>query len=121
VPLGSAYCASKFALEAMSKSARLELHKHNVHVLIVRPGLTDTEFFDRSKNFHERNPFPLRRLMNEDDVAAKILRAAARRRRDLVLTADGKMLWWLMKFSPRLVDRILMQYANNGRAASNPA
>jgi short-subunit dehydrogenase len=121
VPLGSAYCASKFALEAMSKSARLELHKHNVHVLIVRPGLTDTEFFDRSKNFHERNPFPLRRLMSENDVAAKILRAAARHRRDLVLTADGKMLWWLMKLSPRLVDRILLQYVKARPAATIPA
>ena len=110
VPLGSAYSASKFALEAMSQSARLELYKHNVHVLIVRPGVTDTEFFDHSKNFREQNPFPLRRMMSPDAVAAKVLRAAARRRREIVLTADGKMLWWLKKFSPRLVDRILLQY-----------
>ena len=110
VPLGSAYCASKFALEAMSQSLRLELHKHHIHVLIVRPGVTDTEFFDRSKNFREQNPFPLRRMMSADAVAAKVLRAAARRRREIVLTTEGRMLWWLKKLSPRLVDRILLQY-----------
>ena len=110
VPLGSAYCASKFALEALSQSARLELHKHNIHVLIVRPGVTDTEFFNNSKNFHEQNPFPIRNLMTSECVADAVIRAAARRQRDLVLTTDGKMLWWLKKFSPALVDRILMHY-----------
>ena len=120
-PLGSAYCASKFALEGMSQSARLELHQHNVRVLIVRPGLTDTEFFDHSKHFHERNPFPVKRMMSGDAVAAKILRAAARHRRDLVLTADGKMLWWMMKFAPRLIERILRQYYVKGRPAAPKA
>jgi dehydrogenase/reductase SDR family member 7B len=110
VPLGSAYCASKYALEALSQSARLELHKHNVHVLIVRPGVTDTEFFDNSKNFHEQNPFPIRNLMSAECVADAVVRAAARRQRDLVLTTDGKLLWWLKKLSPALVDRILMHY-----------
>ena len=120
VPLGSAYSASKFALEAMSQSARLELHKHHIRVLVVRPGVTDTEFFDHSKNFREQNPFPLRRMMSADDVAAKVLRAAAHRRREIVLTTDGKLLWWLKKFSPRLVDRILLQYVK-ARPAASPA
>ena len=120
IPLGSAYCASKFALEAMSQSARLELHKHNVHVLIVRPGVTDTDFFDHSKYFHERNPFPLRNLMSADDAAAKILRAALRRRREIVLGSDGKMLWWLKKLSPRLTDRILLYYAKARPGVMDP-
>ena len=76
--------------------------------------------FDHSKNFREQNPFPLRRMMSADDVAAKVLRAAAHRRREIVLTTDGKLLWWLKKFSPRLVDRILLQYVK-ARPAASPA
>jgi len=110
VPLGSAYCASKFALEGMSQSARIELYRHNVRMLIVRPGVIDTEFFDHAKHFRQNNPFPLRHLMPVDAAAAQIVRAAARGKRDIVLTTDGKLLWWLKKFSPALVDRILLRY-----------
>lgn len=110
VPLGSAYCASKFALEGMSQSVRIELHKHKVRMLIVRPGVTDTEFFDHAKHFRQMNPFPMRHLMPAELAAAKIVSAAARGKRELVLTAEGKVLWWLKKLSPALVDRILLRY-----------
>jgi len=110
VPLGSAYCASKFALEGMSQSVRIELHKHKVRMLIVRPGVTDTEFFDHAKQFRQMNPFPMRHLMTAEFAAAKIVRAAARGKRELVLTAEGKALWWLKKLSPALVDRVLLRY-----------
>lgn len=110
VPLGSAYSASKFALEALSESLRVELQPYGIRVLVVRPGVTDTEFFDRAKRFREQNPFPLRRLMSADTVARKTLAAAAAHRRDLVLTAEGKLLWWLKKFAPAMVDRILQSY-----------
>jgi short-subunit dehydrogenase len=110
IPLGSAYCASKFALEGMSQSARMELQQHNVRMLIVRPGVVDTDFFDHSKHFHQNNPFPLRNLMPADVAAAHIVRAAARGKRDLILTGDAKIMWWLKKLSPSLVDRILLSF-----------
>ena len=110
VPLGSAYCASKFALEGLSQSLRLELQTTGIHVLVVRPGVTDTDFFDNAKNFHAQNPFPLRRLMSANVVAKQILRAVARRQRELILTGESKFLCWLMRLSPALVDRILLHY-----------
>jgi short-subunit dehydrogenase len=112
VPLGAAYSASKFAVEAMSQAARIELRRHGVRVLIIRPGLTDTAFFDHAPHFRERNPFPMKHVMSAETAARKILVAAARRRSDLVLTCDGKLLWWLKKFSPRLTDRIILNVMN---------
>ena len=44
VPFMSPYCASKFALNALGKGARLELKRDNVHVLTVCPGYVRTEF-----------------------------------------------------------------------------
>jgi short-subunit dehydrogenase len=44
VPFMSPYCASKFALNALGKGARLELKGDNIHVLTVCPGYVRTEF-----------------------------------------------------------------------------
>jgi short-subunit dehydrogenase len=79
-------------------------------MLIVRPGVTDTGFFDHAKHFRERNPFPIRHPMPAQVAARKIVRAAARGKRELVLTAEGKALWWLKKFSPALVDHLVLRH-----------
>ena len=118
IPLASAYCASKFAMEALSDSLRIELRPDGIGVLVVQPGLTDTEFFDNARHFRERNPFPLQRMMSPETVAKKTLAAAAAGRRTLTLTADGKALWWMKKLSPRLVDLILARFVGKALAAA---
>ena len=44
VPFMSLYSASKFALNALGKGARLELQRDNIHVLTVCPGYVNTDF-----------------------------------------------------------------------------
>src|SRR5438067_13573939 len=44
MPFHAAYSASKFALNAMGKAARVELKKDNIHVLTVCPGYVRTDF-----------------------------------------------------------------------------
>jgi 3-hydroxy acid dehydrogenase / malonic semialdehyde reductase len=41
---GNAYCASKFAVDALSKGMRIDLVKHNIRVTSINPGAVDTEF-----------------------------------------------------------------------------
>jgi len=47
IPGSGAYSASKFALEAMSDALRAEVERFGVDVVLVEPGLVDTEFNDR--------------------------------------------------------------------------
>lgn len=43
-PNGSVYCASKHAVNAITKGLRLDLIKHNIKVSSVSPGMAETEF-----------------------------------------------------------------------------
>ena len=41
---GNVYCASKSAVEALSRSMRIDLLKHNIKVTNIAPGMAETEF-----------------------------------------------------------------------------
>jgi NADP-dependent 3-hydroxy acid dehydrogenase YdfG len=41
---GNVYCASKFAVDALSRGMRIELSPHNVKVTSINPGAVETEF-----------------------------------------------------------------------------
>src|SRR5690606_26299785 len=41
---GNVYCASKFAVEAISQSMRIDMLRHNIKVTAVHPGAAETEF-----------------------------------------------------------------------------
>ncbi|MCA9664893.1 MAG: SDR family oxidoreductase [Myxococcales bacterium] len=49
-PLMGAYTATKFALEALSDSLRLELRPFGVRVVLIEPGVIRTEFADTAIN-----------------------------------------------------------------------
>jgi 3-hydroxy acid dehydrogenase / malonic semialdehyde reductase len=41
---GNAYCASKFAVDALNKAMRIDLLKYNIKVTGIHPGAVETEF-----------------------------------------------------------------------------
>ena len=43
-PNGNVYCATKYAVDALSQSMRIDLLDHNVKVTAINPGMVDTEF-----------------------------------------------------------------------------
>jgi len=43
-PMGNVYCATKHAVQSLTKSLRLELLKYNIKVSSVAPGAVNTEF-----------------------------------------------------------------------------
>jgi len=50
LPGQGAYAASKFALEALSDSLRVEAAEYGVDVVLVQPGPVETEFYDRARD-----------------------------------------------------------------------
>jgi short-subunit dehydrogenase len=106
IPARSDYSASKFAVEGFSEALRAELVKFGIDVLVVAPGLTQTNF---SKNMIEqkaRMPMDHMRGMTAAGVAAAILRAIEHGSDRTVLTFQGKLLTLVSRWLPRLADRI---------------
>jgi NAD(P)-dependent dehydrogenase (short-subunit alcohol dehydrogenase family) len=48
LPGSGLYCASKFALEAVSDALRMELAPFGVQVVLVQPGVVDTPLYERA-------------------------------------------------------------------------
>tara|TARA_R110002126_G_scaffold291693_1_gene455344 strand:- start:613 stop:1368 length:756 start_codon:yes stop_codon:yes gene_type:complete len=69
---GNVYCASKFAVNALNKSMRLDLNEHNIRVSAIHPGLVETEFSDvRFKGDTERakTVYTGFKALQADDIA----------------------------------------------------
>jgi Short-chain alcohol dehydrogenase of unknown specificity len=49
-PINGAYCASKYAVEALSDAMRLELHNDNIQSTVIELGPTKTNFFTTMAN-----------------------------------------------------------------------
>jgi short-subunit dehydrogenase len=106
IPARSEYSASKFAVQGFSEALRAELAKDGVDVLVICPGLTQTNF---SKNMLEqkaRLQMDHLRGMTPAQVAIATLRAIERGKNELCLTFQGKLMVWVSRFFPRLADRI---------------
>ncbi len=41
---GNVYCASKFAVDALTKGMRIDLNPHQIKVTAIHPGMVETEF-----------------------------------------------------------------------------
>jgi short-subunit dehydrogenase len=106
IPARSEYSASKFAVQGFSEALRAELSKDNIDVLIVSPGLTQTNF---SQNMLEQKALLKMdhlRGMTAESVADAALAALAKGKAETTLTAQGKLLVFVSRFLPRLADRI---------------
>jgi short-subunit dehydrogenase len=101
------YCASKFALLALTDTLRMELHGTGIEVISVLPAYTETPFFDnmyRYGNVARMSPFKGQR---PSQVARAVLYACAHHKRQVVLTVSARIAIWLRRFSPRLLDFIV--------------
>lgn len=78
---GNVYCATKHAVDALSRAMRIDLLRHGIRVTNIAPGLVETEFSlvrfkgDRGK---AKSPYQGLTPLNGRDVAEMILFAITR-------------------------------------------
>jgi dehydrogenase/reductase SDR family protein 7B len=111
LPGRTGYSASKFALQGFLESLRTELLKQNVHVLVACPGFTTSNIRNTALSadgqIQGESPRDEAKMMTAETVADYIYKATVNRKRDLVLTAQGKLTVLLNKFFPAFMDKMV--------------
>ncbi len=80
-PGGNVYCATKHAVDALSRAMRTDMLKHNIKVTNIAPGMVETEFsLVRYKGDAEaaKNVYKGMTPLSNDDIADTILFAITR-------------------------------------------
>lgn len=114
LPGRSGYSASKFAMEGFLETIRTENLKNNLHVLIACPGFTATAIRDKALNkdglVQGESPRNEKVMMTADEVAVAVFKAVKKRKRDLILTTNGKLTVLLNKFFPAWMDKMVFNH-----------
>jgi len=111
LPGRSGYSASKFAINGFLQCIRTENLKKNLHVLVAYPGFTATDIRKRSLTWNGspqgESPREEEKMMTSEEVAIHIYKAVLKRKKNIVLTAEGKVTSLLNKFFPERIDSII--------------
>ncbi len=113
-PTASSYGASKHAMASFFDSLRIELADSGVSVMMIYPGWVSTGITSRALRAdgklsgeilqYEKGAMPV-------DVCAEIIvRAVAKRKREVVMTLQGKLGLWLRLLIPGIMDRMARKY-----------
>ena len=109
-PGSGMYAATKFAQVALSESLRLEVADAGIHVSVICPVSTTTEFFEVAA---ARSPLkfdPTGPTYTAEQVAEVIVRCARRPRAEILVYPPARLMVILNAVSPWLMDRILATY-----------
>jgi short-subunit dehydrogenase len=114
LPGRAGYSASKFAMEGFLEVLRIENLKKELHVLVANPGFTATNIRKSSLSktgiAQGDSPRNEKEMMLPEFVAQKIYQAVVYRKRDLVLTTNGKLTVFLNALFPALMDRVVYNH-----------
>ncbi len=110
-PARTAYTASKHAIQGFYEALRTEVMHRGVHVLVVCPGFTGTNIRNQALAADGRaqgeSPRDEGKMMSAAEVAERTFSAMQKRKRDLVLTTQGKLAVFLNKWMPGRMDKIV--------------
>jgi len=119
VPTRSGYAASKHAMTGFFDSLRIELEDAGVAVTMIYPGFVSTGIRENATGPDGKpilvSPVKEGEVMSVDECARIIIEAVEGRRREVVMTARGKIGLWLKLFAPSLIDRIAKRAIERGR------
>ena len=111
VPYMSAYSASKHALNAIGKAARMELKNTGVHVMTVCPGYIATEFAEHSVHGKERLRLgaAARSSISPQRVARAVLKGYLNQRREIIVPWRDKIFIRFYQFLPSVFEGVMIR------------
>lgn len=114
LPARTGYSASKFAMQGFLEALRTENLRTGVNVMWVCPGFTASNIrntaLDKTGHSQQETPLSEDKLMSAETVAYLTMHAIAKRKRTLVLTAQGKLTVFLSKIAPAFLDKMVFNH-----------
>lgn len=115
LPFHAVYSASKFALNAIGKAARVELINSGIHVMTVCPGYVRTNFSAnalRGKETKTVRPSTTRGI-SAQRVARAVLRGYLKQKREVVVPWTMHPMVKIYQLFPGLVEWAMVKLARN--------
>src|SRR2546428_1732594 len=107
------------SVRALAQALDGELARDGVSVTLISPGFVDSEIHQvDNRGIHHpdtRRHAPAWLVMPADRAAGIIVRAVARRRREAVITAHGKLTVCLQRLAPGLLAWVMRRAGVRGR------
>ncbi|MFF3985161.1 SDR family oxidoreductase [Streptomyces sp. NPDC001601] len=124
IPLQSAYCAAKHAINGFTSSVRLELMHQgsNVHVTIAQMPAVNTPQFSWVRSKLPRHPQPVPPIYQPEVAARGVVFAAdhpTRKQRYIGATTAATI--WANRLAPALLDRYLARTGFGSQQTDAPA
>ena len=113
VPKVGGYCATKFALNALSDALRVEIAEQGITVTSVYPGTTRTAFRENSRRTRDEKRGWRPRGVTPEKVAKRIADAAERGPRDVYVRLSDRLYVMGTMLLPGLTDRALRVWAKD--------
>jgi NAD(P)-dependent dehydrogenase (short-subunit alcohol dehydrogenase family) len=122
IPLQSAYCAAKHAIQGFTESLRSELihDRSRIHVTTVQLPAVNTPQFEWIKTRMPRHPQPVPPIFQPEVIARAIEWASRHRRREVWLGWPTVKAIVGDKFIPGLLDRYLARVGYDSQQAPQP-
>lgn len=113
LPYNSIYSATKFAMNAVGKAARVELKSSGIHVMSVCPGFVRTNF--RANALHGKETKVVRpasaRGISAERVAQAVLKGYLSRKREVVVPWTMHPVIKIYQMFPALVEWAMVRMA----------
>jgi len=120
VPARTGYSAAKHAQIGFLESLRVELLGSGVSVTILLPDFVASGFHERivggdGQPLGKGHPVDYRRAMSTEQCARISVKAIAARKRQVIMSARGRLGQWLKLVAPGLIDRVARRAIQTGR------
>src|SRR6476661_5056373 len=122
IPLQSAYCGAKHAIQGFTESLRSELYHtgSKVHISMVQMPALNTPQFEWVKSRLRGRPKPVGRIYQPEVGAGAIVYAAHHRRPEIYVGYPAVEAIMANRIAPRLLDRYLGRTGFDSQQAAEP-
>lgn len=128
LPGRTGYSASKFAMHGFLETIRIENLKTGLHVMIIAPGFTRTNIrlaaLRGDGQPQGESPRKEEKMMTAEYVAKWILKGIVKRKRNKIMTWEGRFTAFFQRLTPEIVDKAYYNAMLNepeSPLAENPA